>query len=204
MGITVDYVMAPHSPWTYLGHARFVQMTQAAGATVRLRPVDMRAVFAASGGLPLHQRAEQRQAYRLLELARWRDALGLPMHVQPKHFPVSPDVAAKLLIVVDQADGTDAALQLAGTLLRAVWADERDLADPATLAQALADHGLPTAARLQAADAPEVQATYARYTQDALDAGVFGAPSFIVGGELFWGQDRLDFLQQRLQLAAAS
>ena len=198
MPATIDYFLAPQSPWTYLGHARFMRIAAEAGATVRVLPVDLGGkIFPASGGLPLAQRPPQRQAYRLVELARWRDFLKLSLNIKPKFFPVPADDAARLIIAVDQADGTDAAMRLTGALLTAVWAQERDIANAATHAELLAECGL-AAQRADDAKAPEVQATYERCTQQAIDAKVFGAPSYVVDGEIFWGQDRLDFLQRRL------
>ena len=195
---TIDYYLAPQSPWTYLGHARFMHIAADAGVTVRVLPVDLGGkIFPVSGGLPLGQRPPQRQAYRLVELARWRDFLGLPLNVKPKHFPVPGDDAARLIIAVDLADGTAAAMRLTGAVLAAVWAQERDIASAATRAELLAECGL-AAQRADAAKAPEVQATYERNTQQAIDAGVFGAPSYVVDGEIFWGQDRLELLQRRL------
>ena len=175
-------------------------MAEQAGAQVLLRPMDLGAkVFPVSGGLPLGQRAPQRQAYRLVELARFRDHLGSPLNLKPKYFPVSSDDAARLIITVDQADGTPAALRLTGAFLRAVWAQERDIASAGTRAELLTECGL-SAARLAAASAPQVQALYDRYTEEAITGGVFGAPSWVIDGELFWGQDRLDFVQRKLGL----
>lgn len=198
MSTTIDYIFAPQSPWAYLGHERFARIAADAGAAMRVRPVDLGGqVFPVSGGLPLGQRAPQRQAYRLVELARWRDFLGLPLIVQPRFFPVAGDDAARLIIAVDQTDGTAAAMDLSGRVLAAVWAQQRDIASADTLAELLAEAGLP-AARLKASAETAVQATYVAYTQQAIAAGVFGAPSYVVHGEIFWGQDRLDFLQRRL------
>jgi carboxymethylenebutenolidase len=198
MALTVDYYLAPQSPWTYLGHTRFVELAIRHGAQVRLKPVDLGQVFPVSGGLPLGQRAPQRQAYRLVELARWRDALRIPLHVQPSFFPVPGDAAARLIIAVQQAEGTPAALDIAGRVLAAVWAQQRNINSADTLAALLAEAGLP-AACLQGADAPAVQAAYEAHTQDAVKAGVFGAPSYVIDGEIFWGQDRLDFVERRLR-----
>ncbi len=197
----VDYYLAPQSPWTYLGHERFVRIARAAGATVQLRPIDLARVFPVSGGLPLGQRAPQRQAYRLVELRRFSEALGLPLNLHPRHFPVAGDPAARLIVTVDRADGTDAALRLAGAVLAAVWVQERDIADPATLATLLAEQGLP-AERLVVSQQPAAQAAVDAHTQAAIDAGVFGAPSYVIDGEIFWGQDRLDFLERRLRAPA--
>jgi 2-hydroxychromene-2-carboxylate isomerase len=195
---TVDYYFATVSPWTYLGHARFSRLVHDTGATVRVKPMDLGTIFPISGGLPLGKRAPQRQAYRLTELRRFSDWLGIPMNVQPAHFPVNGDHAARLVIAADQAHGAHAALDLAGRVGAAIWAEERNVADPAVLQSLLAEAGL-EAPLMQAADTPEVAARYAEYTQDAIDAGVFGAPSYVIDGELFWGQDRLDFVERRLR-----
>lgn len=200
MPVVVDYYVAPHSPWTYLGHTRFVAMARRHGATVRLKPIDLGQVFPVSGGLPLAKRAPQRQAYRLLELKRFSDWLGLPMNLQPRHFPVPVEAPARLLVEVDSSDGSDAALALCGRMLAACWAEERNVADAATLAELLAEVGLP-AERLAASQAPAVQQRYAAHTAEAIDRGVFGAPSWVIDGELFWGQDRLDFVERRLAAA---
>jgi 2-hydroxychromene-2-carboxylate isomerase len=198
MPLTIDYYLAPQSPWTYLGHERLARMAAAAGAQIRVLPMDLGAkVFPVSGGLPLGQRAPQRQAYRLVELARWRDHLQLPLIIKPKHFPVSGDDAARLILTVDQHDGAAAAMKLTGAVLTAVWAQERDIANAATRAELLAECGL-SAQRLEQALAPSVQAAYERVTQQAIEAQVFGSPSYVIAGEIFWGQDRLDFVQRRL------
>ena len=195
---TVDYYLAPQSPWTYLGHQRFVDLAKAAGATVRVLPMDLGQVFPVSGGLPLGKRAPQRQAYRLVELARFSKALHVPLNLHPKFFPVSGDPAAKLIIAVDMRHGSDAALTIAGAALAAVWHEERDIADAATLAALLSEHQL-DAACLALSNTPEVQARYDTYTQSAIDTQVFGAPTYRVDGEMFWGQDRLDFVAQALK-----
>lgn len=200
MTLSIDYYLAPQSPWTYLGHDRFARMAAAAGAAVRVKPADFGKIFSVSGGLPLGQRAAQRQAYRLVELARWRDALAVPLHVKPRYFPVPADDSARLIIAVDMADGSAAALKIAGAILAAVWAQERDINNPDTRAELLTECGL-SAQRSDDARAPDVQARYERNTQEAIDAQVFGAPSYVVAGEIFWGQDRLDFLQARLNRA---
>ena len=197
MKTTIDYYLAAQSPWAYLGHARFVAMAAQAGCMVRVRPADFGKVFALSGGLPLGKRAPQRQAYRLVELRRFADHLGLAMEVQPRFFPVAGDDASRLIIAVDIADGAAAALRLTGAVLSAVWAEQRDIADAQVLASLLQENGLAAERLAQSRDAP-AQARYDENTQSAIDGGVFGAPSYCVDREIFWGQDRLDFLQRRL------
>ena len=203
MSKTIDYYFTPQSPWTYLGHARFAAMAETAGATVRVLPADYGRVFPASGGLPLGKRAPQRQAYRLMELARFRDFSGLPMNIQPKFFPVAGDDAARLIIAVDLNDGAAAAMRLSAAVFAAVWEREMDIADAGTLAGLLAHCGL-GANRLDESRQSAVQQKYDANTQAALDAGVFGAPSYVVDGEIFWGQDRLDFLQRELNAPVQS
>ncbi|OUM04163.1 2-hydroxychromene-2-carboxylate isomerase [Variovorax sp. JS1663] len=195
---SVDYYFTPQSPWTYLGHARFTALAKAAGATVRLRPVDFGAIFPVSGGLPLGKRAPQRQAYRLVELARFSQHLDLPLNPKPKFFPVVGDDAAKLIIAVDLNDGTEAALKLCGAIFAAVWVQERNIADPKVLEALTAECGLP-AKRIEQSLSQAVQERYEDYTQQAIDAKVFGAPSYVIGGEIFWGQDRLDFVARALK-----
>lgn len=199
MPLTIDYYFSPQSPWTYLGHLRFWDIARATGAAIRVLPVDLGGkVFPVSGGLPLAKRAPQRQAYRLLELQRFSTWLHAPLNLEPKYFPVSGDDAARLIIAVDLHDGSHAAMALTDSILRAVWVQDRNIADEAVLAGLLRERELP-AARLDQSHAQAVQERYEADTQEAVDAGVFGAPSYVVEGEIFWGQDRLDFLERRLQ-----
>ena len=197
MSLVIDYFFAPQSPWTYLGHQRLQDIAAAAGATIELLPADYGRIFPVSGGLPLPKRAPQRQAYRLVELARFSQHLGLPLNLHPKHFPVPADDAARLIIAVQQHDGTAAALAFTGALMLAVWVEDRHIADPATLAALLAESGL-GAQRLEQSRGAATQQAYDANTERAITLGVFGAPTYAVQGELFWGQDRLDFLQRRL------
>jgi 2-hydroxychromene-2-carboxylate isomerase len=198
MPLTIDYYFAPQSPWTYLGHERFHQIAKAAGATMRVLPVDLGGkVFPVTGGLPLSKRAPQRQAYRLVELKRFSDFLGRPINLQPKYFPVNGDDAAQLIIAVDMHDGADAAMRLTADVLRAVWVQDRNIADAGELAAMLSKLGLPPR-RLDDAQSQAVHERYEADSQMAIEAGVFGAPSYVIAGEVFWGQDRLDFVERRL------
>ena len=194
----IDYYFAAQSPWAYLGHARFAALAKTHGATVRVLPADFGRIFAASGGLPLPKRAPQRQAYRLVDLRRNADAVGLPLNLHPKFFPVSADAAACHIIAADQVGGTQAAMELSGRLFAAVWAQERDIANASTLAALWAESGLPPASAAAAAT-QAVQSAYESITQQAIDAGVFGAPSYVINGEIFWGQDRLDLVERKLR-----
>jgi 2-hydroxychromene-2-carboxylate isomerase len=201
MPLTIDYFLAPQSPWTYLGHARVQAIAQAHGAQIRVKPVDIGGqIFPASGGLPVGQRPPQRQAYRLVELQRFSKHLQLPLNLHPRFFPVAGDDASRLIIAVEQGDGSQAAMAICGAALTAVWAEQRNIADAAVLAELLHEQGLP-ASRLAESQSAQVQALYQAHTTEALGLGVFGAPTYVVDGELFWGQDRLAFLERRLQQA---
>jgi 2-hydroxychromene-2-carboxylate isomerase len=159
-------------------------------------------VFPSSGGLPLNKRAPQRQAYRLVEMKRFSEHLGLPIKLQPKYFPLaSNDDVAQLIIAVDMKDGTEAAMALAGALMKAVWVDDLNVSDAKVLLDLLAAQGL----RPERLDDAHTQAVHERYEADstrAIAAGVFGAPSYVIDGEIFWGQDRLDFVERRLARSA--
>jgi 2-hydroxychromene-2-carboxylate isomerase len=196
MARTVTVYYALQSPWTYLGWARLRALAARTRAEVRYRPIRMAPVFAASGGLPLAKRPQQRQAYRLMELERWRRRLNLPLLLHPKYFPVDEATAAGMVIALGQRDG-DVGL-LSQAMMTAVWAGERDLADRPTLLAIAAEQDLDGDALLEASASEAVQEEYAANTETAIAAGVFGVPSFLVGEELFWGQDRLDFVAETL------
>jgi 2-hydroxychromene-2-carboxylate isomerase len=193
---TVRYFFTPVSPWTYLGHERFVRMVEQHGARILLRPVDLGRVFPVSGGLPLAKRAPQRQAYRLQELARWRDFRGVPLNIHPKFFPAPPDDAARLIIAADLALGTGAGLKLAYALMQAVWAQDRDIGDAPTREAIVREQGLDAGA--MAGRATEAAAAFEAYTEEAIAAQVFGAPWYQIGEQSFWGQDRLEFVERAL------
>ncbi|TXI23415.1 MAG: 2-hydroxychromene-2-carboxylate isomerase [Ottowia sp.] len=197
MSRTVLYYFAPQSPWSYLGHARLVDLLARSRREVAVLPVDYGRIFPQSGGLPLAKRAPQRQAYRLVELKRFAEHLGLALNPQPRYFPVDATPSARLLTAVAPQDGMAAALALAGAVLAACWREERDIASDATLAELLEECDLP-AERLAESRGADTQARYDAHTQAAMDAGVFGAPTYVIDGELFWGQDRLDFVARKL------
>jgi 2-hydroxychromene-2-carboxylate isomerase len=193
----VDYYFAPHSPWTYLGHQRFVDLIMGHQAAMNLKPVDLGKVFPVSGGLPLAKRAPQRQAYRIMELKRWRDYLDLPINLEPKFFPVNPELAS-LVIIAAGGNKSGVAPSLAFDFMRAVWAEERDIADVDTVKAIIRAKGLAADELLAAAQSAETKATFDALTKEAMDRGVFGAPTYAYRDELFWGQDRLDFLDRAL------
>ena len=198
MGLHVDYYVSLNSPWTHLGAGRIEAMTARHGASLRVHPVDFGTIFPASGGLPLPKRAPQRQAYRLMELRRWRDTLGIPINIQPRHFPAREQPAASCVIAVRETIGDAQAVGLAHRILKALWEEEKDTGDTATLAGLIGEVGLDADALLALAAEPRWAERRAADSEAALARGVFGAPSYVIGDEIFWGQDRLEFVERRL------
>jgi 2-hydroxychromene-2-carboxylate isomerase len=201
MPVSVDYYMTPVSPFTYMGHERFRQICRQHGAQVNLRVMDLGKVFPASGGLALKDRPPQRRAYRMMELKRWREFLGLPLNLEPKFFPVPAEAAATLVLAVLARHGVDSALDIAGDCLRAIWTEDRDISARTTLQEIVAARGLDAEALLAHATSAEVAARYVMHSQEAIARGVFGSPTYVLRDELFWGQDRLDFLDRALARA---
>jgi 2-hydroxychromene-2-carboxylate isomerase len=198
MALHIDYYASLNSPWTHLGAARIEAMAMANNATLRIYPVDFGAIFAQSGGLPLPKRSPLRQAYRLQELVRWRDQLGIPIQVQPKFFPSSEQHSASCVIALRETMGDQPAIKLAHRVLKAVWQEEKNAGDLATLAALITDIGLDADQVLKLGEDPRWAERRIADTQAALDRGVFGAPSYVIGDDIFWGQDRLDFVERRL------
>jgi len=196
MAKTIDYYLSLISPWTYLGSRVVEDIVRKHGAAVHVRPMNLGEVFPRTGGLPLAKRAPERQAYRLIELKRWSAYRDMPLNLHPKFFPANEQMAAGLVIAAAMGGGDP--LRLAHAILRAVWAEERDIADIPTLESIARETGHDELSLLTRGAEPEIREAYSAYTQDAVARGVFGAPSYIYEDELFWGQDRLDFLDRAL------
>ncbi|MCH7931536.1 MAG: 2-hydroxychromene-2-carboxylate isomerase [Proteobacteria bacterium] len=193
---TVDYHYSLMSPWSYLGGPRLDRIAAAAGATVNFKPINLGKVFPATGGLPLAKRAPERQAYRMAELGRWRDHLGMLLNLEPRHFP-APEALAACMVIAARRAGADAG-RLTNAIMRAVWAEERNIAEAETLRAIAGENGIDGDALLAEAETEVVADEYAADTDEAIARGVFGAPTYIYEGELYWGQDRLDFLERAL------
>lgn len=193
---TVDCVFTMLSPWAYIGHAAFVDLCRRHGAAPRFRPVSLGTVFPESGGLPLAKRHPLRQAYRLVELQRWRERRGLRFDLHPRFWPFDPGLADRTVVALARAEIDPEGFVAAG--FRAVWEEGRDLADPDELLRLLRECGHDAGAWLAAARSDETAEVYAADTRRALSEGVFGSPSYLLDGEVFWGQDRLDLLDDAL------
>lgn len=197
----ITYYFWTISDWAYLGHRRLVDMAARHGVEIDYRPVDLPAVYAMTGGVLLGQRSKQRQDYRMAELRRWKERLDDPIVIEPRYFPVSYHLSSRLVIAAKLAGLPLAELSYA--VMRGMWAEERDISDPETLREICASSVPDVEALLAAAERPDVQAEYERYTREAPDDGVFGSPFYLYDGDILWGQDRLDFLAEALAQRAA-
>jgi 2-hydroxychromene-2-carboxylate isomerase len=196
MSRPIDYYFSLVSPWAYLGHAPFVEIARRHGLEVNYKPVFLGRVFAETGGLPLAQRHPARQRYRLVELQRWREKRGLSFSVQPQHWPFDVLLADRVVIAINAAKGDpEPFLRRA---FSAIWEEERDLGDPTVVAEVAAQVGFDAAGLVEFAQGSAAEAIYALNLENAMAADVFGSPSYVLDGEVFWGQDRLDLLDDAL------
>jgi 2-hydroxychromene-2-carboxylate isomerase len=196
MSRTVAYFFTLGSPWSYLGHDVFVALAGKHGARIDYKPVNLAPVFAETGGLPLAKRHPVRQRYRLVELQRWRDHRKLPLNLKPLHWPLRQLLADQVVIAILDS-GADPSAYLSRAF-RGIWAEDRDLAEEADIAACLAAAGLEPRTLIERARQPDIVARHEANARDAISADVLGAPSYVLGGEVFWGQDRLGLLAEAL------
>jgi 2-hydroxychromene-2-carboxylate isomerase len=203
MTIQLDCYYSLSSPWAYFAGPKLQDIVRRHQARLVLKPYDFQAVVARTGGIPIRTRPETRRAYHDEELARWSDYLGMPIVVQPAHYPrhavadANWNKYAGWMVIAAQQQGLDA-LPLSHALLRALWAQERDTSQAAVRIAIANDHGYDGAALQALEQAPATLAQYQAFSDDAVRAGVFGSPIFVLGGVRYWGQDRLDFVDRHL------
>ncbi|WGH79244.1 2-hydroxychromene-2-carboxylate isomerase [Jannaschia ovalis] len=188
----IDYYFSTISPYTYLAGTALEEIAARRGATIAYKPLDVVGLFARTGGTPPAERHPNRQAYRLQDLARRAERLGLPINVKPAHWPTNP-APSSYAIIAAAADGAGDMGALVSGLTRACWAEERDIAEDAVIGDCLEAagfaRGLVNSGMMAGAE------TYARNLEQAVAAGVFGAPFYITADDQrFWGQDRLEDL----------
>jgi 2-hydroxychromene-2-carboxylate isomerase len=194
------------SPWAYLGGPQLQDIVRRHRARLVLKPFDFQEVVPRTGGVPLRTRPQARRDYHAVELARWRDHLGLPLNLTPRHYPqVNPTPGwnkhAGFTVIAAQAAGLDA-FPLSHALLRALWAEERDIADADVRRAVCAENGYDPAL-VDAEQDAAVQAAYREHGAEAERLGVFGSPTIVLDGTLFWGQDRYGFVDRALARRAA-
>jgi len=197
MSQEIDYYFSLPSPWAYIGHKPFMELVSAYDLKVNYKPVFLGELFAETGGLPLGKRHPVRQRYRFLELQRWREKRGLNFHLQPKNWPFDGRLAdGTVIAALEAGHDPDGFLRRA---YAAVWEKEESLADGAVLARLADEVGLPGRQLVERSLAAEISATYEQNRQDALAGDVFGSPAYVLGGEVFWGQDRIELLGDALK-----
>lgn len=202
MSRTIDYFFSLHSPWAYLGHEPFMAIVARHGLSVNYKPVFLGNVFDQTGGLPLARRHPVRQAYRMFELQRWREKRGRSFVLKPKHVPFNPSLADRFVIgAVTLGHDPDAFLRLA---FAAVWEKELNLAERETLVALAHEAGLDGSRLDEIACSTSTEAIYTLNVENAVSQGVFGSPAYVVDGEVFWGQDRLDLLDDMLTSGRAA
>jgi 2-hydroxychromene-2-carboxylate isomerase len=193
---SVDYYLSLASPWAYMGHPVLMDIAARHGLAINVKPVFLGQVFAETGGLPVPKRHPARQRYRFVELQRWRDRRGLWFNIRPKYWPFDVNLADRFIIaIVHAGHDPDRFLRLA---YAGVWEKEQNLADEATVVKLATEAGLDARALLAAARSERTETAYEQNFRDAVAADVFGSPSYVLDGEVFWGQDRLDLLDHAL------
>ena len=193
----IDYYFCLLSPWAYLGFRRADEIVASHGTSLNYIPVKIRTVFAATGGVLLKNRSQQRKAHRIMDLKRWSEYRNVLLNLTPKfEFPKSDADAARSVIAAIQM-GLDPGPLVFG-YLKAMWIEERDIANSTTIRTIIEESGFDAESLLDLSCTPAIESMYEANTQDAVESGVFGVPTWILNGEVFWGQDRLEFLDQAL------
>ena len=198
----VDYYFSLQSPWAYIGHQSFRRLVSTYDLKVNHKPVVLVDLFSETGGLPLMKRHPVRQRYRMVELQRWRDKRGLQFHLQPANWPFNARLADGVVIAANEA-GLDPDRYL-HKAFAAVWEDQLNMADPATIAKLADESGLPGKQLVERSASEEISAAYEQNRQDALACDVFGSPVYVLDGEVFWGQDRIELLGDALKSGRAA
>jgi 2-hydroxychromene-2-carboxylate isomerase len=193
----IDHYFSLTSPWAYIGYGLLRQLVSTYDCTVNHKPVMLGELFSETGGLPLVKRHPVRQRYRMLELQRWREKRGLNFHLRPAHVPFNGRLADGVVIAaVAAGHDPDAFLRRA---LAGIFEQELNLADPAVLTRLADEAGLPGAELVARSASEEISAVYEQNRQEALAADVFGSPAYVLDGEVFWGQDRIELLADALK-----
>ncbi len=197
MSKTVTYYFFTVSPYAFLGHQRFLEIAERTGAAVDFVPISAPQIFPRTGGVPMPKRAPERLSYRMVELKRWSAHLGIEMNFTPKHFPTDDAVSARI-IEAAKAQGTGDVGGLVWNYLKACWQEERNIGDPETAAAIATESGFDGQALLTESGSETCEASLKNSCEAAIAHGCFGAPWFVIDGESYWGQDRLDFVERAL------
>lgn len=194
----IEYYYAAHSAFAYLGAAELKRIAIKTGATIIHKPMDLRAVMPASGSQTFAVRSKAHIEYFFgREITRWAEHRNIPvMTGMPTHHANDIHLANRLLIAADQA-GLDID-RLSEEMLRAHWVDDADVASKSDLSTICQNVEILAGPLFDAADSADVEKTYAQNTADAIELGIFGSPTYFVGNDMFYGQDRLDMVERAL------
>ena len=195
--IKVDYFMSHGSPWTFLGHNRLNKLVKKFNVQLNMYPVNYGEIFPISGGLPVSKRPLQRQKIRLQELKRWAEFLNIDLIPEPKFFP-SKSLLPSLLIIAAKIKKTNKDFELASSIMNALWVKELNIDEENTLKNIMDNLELDSEDLLSFAKSQECESIFKEYTNIAIEKNVFGAPTFIIDDQIYWGQDRLDFIERHL------
>ncbi|MEM6460579.1 MAG: 2-hydroxychromene-2-carboxylate isomerase [Pseudomonadota bacterium] len=198
----IDYYFYGASPFSYLGHGQPIAVAQQHGAEINYKPVNLFAVWEVSGAVPPAKRPLVRQRYRLIELQRVAEFRGLPINIHPKYWPADTTLADQAVIALVEAGHAPA--DYMQRVFSGVWADELDLADRSVVAGLLSDCGFDAEAILERAGSDDVAAIRAQNSKDAVAADAVGVPAYVLNGEVFWGQDRIELLDHALKTGRAA
>lgn len=195
----IDYYFAPMSGYAYLGHARLLNIAAQTGAQVVYHPLDMAEVFEAAGSFPPAKYPTVRQHHRKADMVRWAQKLSLPINPTPKFWPTPMPLACRVIVAAKHLRLDQGAVTQA--ILLAVWTHDLDISDASDVSTALKRQGIEPDPILAAAQEADLIAETKAITRDAIELGIFGSPTYVIGGDWFFGQDRLEFLKDRLGVA---
>ena len=195
--IKVDYFMSHGSPWTFLGHNRINNIVKQFNVQLNMYPVNYGEIFPVSGGLPVFKRPLQRQKIRLQELKRWAEFLKINLIPETKYFP-SKSLLPSLLIIAAKIMKTNKDFELASNIMNALWVEELNVDDENTIKNIMDKLELDSEVLLSFAKSQECENIFKEYTKIAIEKNVFGAPTYIIEDQVYWGQDRLDFIERHL------
>ncbi|MEP0944624.1 MAG: 2-hydroxychromene-2-carboxylate isomerase [Rhizobiaceae bacterium] len=201
MATNIDYYFAGSSPFTYLGHQAILDVAKRHDILLNFKPVNPAGVWKESGSVPLPQRTPTRKRYRFLELQRIAHMRNLPINLEPAHFPVDPTLADCCVIVLGMQGKNPA--DYMNRVFSAVWTQEANIADETAIAELLTESGFEPAAIIEAAKSNEVAEMRHLYTEEAAGNDAVGVPAFVLNGEVFWGQDRIEFIDHALTTGRA-
>ena len=190
--LTIEYYLSVVSPWSYLGHRRLCDIAREHSAEIQYLPIDSSILFAKTGGLALKDRSSQRKSYRMQELRRWRSRLELELNLEPQFFPTDAKLAS--CVIIGAIEKGYNVTELVYELMRAVWVREEDVSETSVVTGAIERSGGSVEDLLAAASHCAVPEVIVKNSEQAISKGVFGVPSYVVDDEVFWGQDRLEFL----------